>query len=167
MPKEREKLPLAGNIRILRKRRGLSQAALGAAVGLTRSNIASYENAKAEPRASKLAELAQFFKVSLERLITGEFPEQPLEPYRTPNEIAEDLRRQLTGFEERNQRLKRMLRELERQHVGVRSDLSGNDELRIVVKQFEHLLVAMNDLVRNDEEMAEVLQRTVVTDPLR
>jgi len=62
-------LPLAGNIRYLRHRTGLSRITLAERTGLRRSNIASYENGTAEPCFSDLAELSRCFGVTVEALI--------------------------------------------------------------------------------------------------
>lgn len=60
---------LAKNIQFLRKRVRLSQQALANELNLTRSNIASYENGKAEPRATKLVNIAKYFQIGLSQLI--------------------------------------------------------------------------------------------------
>lgn len=56
---------LAANLRLLRKRRKLSQEELALQVGLNRGNIASYENGSAEPKISNLLRMAEFFEISL------------------------------------------------------------------------------------------------------
>lgn len=60
---------LASNIRLLRKRRRLSQEELAIALGITRSAINSYENKLADPPLSVLVRIAEFFKISLDRLV--------------------------------------------------------------------------------------------------
>ncbi|MBK8192245.1 MAG: helix-turn-helix transcriptional regulator [Lewinellaceae bacterium] len=52
---------LADNLQYLRKRKRLSQGELANALGLSRSQIASYEHDKAEPSVNKLAKIAVFF----------------------------------------------------------------------------------------------------------
>ncbi|PSR11533.1 MAG: hypothetical protein C7N36_16030 [Bacteroidetes bacterium] len=56
---------LASNIKILRKRKKISQEELGFHIGLNRGNIASYENGTAEPKICNLIRMAEFFGVSL------------------------------------------------------------------------------------------------------
>lgn len=56
---------LAGNIKLLRKRKKLSQEELGQHLGLNRGNIASYENGSAEPKICNLLRMASFFGVSI------------------------------------------------------------------------------------------------------
>ena len=56
---------LAGNIKLLRKYKKLSQEELGQHLGLNRGNIASYENGSAEPKICNLLRMASFFGVSI------------------------------------------------------------------------------------------------------
>ena len=56
---------LAGNIKLLRKRKKLSQEELGQQLGLNSGNIASYENGSAEPKICNILRMASFFGVSL------------------------------------------------------------------------------------------------------
>lgn len=58
-------LYLANNIKLLRKRKRLSQEELAHQLGLNRGNIASYENGSAEPKICNLFRMAAFFNVSL------------------------------------------------------------------------------------------------------
>lgn len=60
---------LASNIRLLRKRRRLSQEELASAIGITRSAINSYENKLADPPLQIVLRLAEFFKISIDRLV--------------------------------------------------------------------------------------------------
>ncbi|PHI20349.1 hypothetical protein CEQ90_07735 [Lewinellaceae bacterium SD302] len=55
---------IARNLRLLRKRMGLSQQDLAEKVGLNRGNIASYESATAEPKICKLLRISNLFGVS-------------------------------------------------------------------------------------------------------
>lgn len=61
-----EQLPnfIARNIRLLRKRMGLSQQDLAERVGLNRGNIASYEAGTAEPKICKLLRISNLFEIS-------------------------------------------------------------------------------------------------------
>ncbi|MEM9528623.1 MAG: helix-turn-helix transcriptional regulator [Bacteroidota bacterium] len=55
---------IASNIRILRKRKGWSQAQLAERVFLNRGNIASYESGTAEPSICKLLRISNLFEVT-------------------------------------------------------------------------------------------------------
>lgn len=56
---------LPENLRVLRKREGLSQEELASRVGLNRGNIASYEKGTAAPKLCNLIKFAWFFRISL------------------------------------------------------------------------------------------------------
>lgn len=56
---------ISRNLRFLRKKRGLSQAALADKLGLNRGNIASYEKGIAEPNLSNLLNMVRFFEVDV------------------------------------------------------------------------------------------------------
>jgi len=66
---------LAQNLKKLRKYKKLSQAALSEQVGLTRSSLNAYENDLADPSITTLLRLADFFRVSLDRLLRQDMDE--------------------------------------------------------------------------------------------
>ena len=53
----------------LRKQRGLSQAALGEALGVKQNTISQWENGSRQPDAKTLALLADFFGISIDALL--------------------------------------------------------------------------------------------------
>jgi len=57
------------NLKRLRTKEGLSQKGLGEALGMSRSNIASYEQGIAEPTLCNLVKIAKYFEVSLNELL--------------------------------------------------------------------------------------------------
>lgn len=57
------------NLKLLRKRRKLSQEELAAELGLTRSSYSGYENGVAEPNLENLMKFSSFFNISLDKLI--------------------------------------------------------------------------------------------------
>lgn len=61
---------LANNLRWLRQARRISQQELAEAVGLKRSNIASYESGIVEPRPERFLALARFFQIDPALLLT-------------------------------------------------------------------------------------------------
>ncbi|GCD79053.1 XRE family transcriptional regulator [Schleiferia thermophila] len=60
---------LAKNIKVLRKRKRLSQEQLAHEIGITRSAVNSYENQLADPPLVVLVKLADFFRISIDRLL--------------------------------------------------------------------------------------------------
>ena len=61
----------------LRQSKGLSQAKLAKALGLSTSAIAMYEQGRREPSVSVLIALADTLDVTLDYLITGKKPQKP------------------------------------------------------------------------------------------
>ena len=57
------------NLKLLRNRRGISQQALAAAVGVSQQSINKYENHNIEPDANTLMKLADYFETSVDYLI--------------------------------------------------------------------------------------------------
>ncbi len=63
---------LGERIAVLRRERGLSQAALAAATGVSRSAVAQWETDRAGQVSGNLSRIAQVLDVSLEVLLHGE-----------------------------------------------------------------------------------------------
>jgi len=57
------------NLRYLRKKEGISQASLSQVVGCSRSSLGDYETGRIEPNLAMLIKLADFFSVSIDKLI--------------------------------------------------------------------------------------------------
>lgn len=57
------------NLRTLRRERGLTQQALGEAMGLSQQSINKYETGKTQPDFQMLMSLAEFFHTSIDYLI--------------------------------------------------------------------------------------------------
>jgi len=58
------------NIKLLRKRRGRTQDDISVALNMKRSTLSGYENGVAEPSIETLLALANYFKISVDTLIT-------------------------------------------------------------------------------------------------
>ena len=58
----------------LRRNKGLSQAALAQALGLSTSTIAMYEQGRREPSVSIIIALADALGVTIDYLLTGQSP---------------------------------------------------------------------------------------------
>lgn len=60
---------LSYNIRLLRKKSGMSQEELANRLNIKRSNIAAYESKNVEPRLKIILEMARLFNISVKALI--------------------------------------------------------------------------------------------------
>ena len=69
---------IANNIKILRKKAGLTQGALAEKMGIKRSLIGAYEEGRAEPRINNLMKLSEVFNLPIDTLVQHDLsqPEQ-------------------------------------------------------------------------------------------
>jgi transcriptional regulator with XRE-family HTH domain len=63
---------LGDNIAIARRRKGLSQAELGKAVGTTKGQISDWESGRNQPRLDAMVALARALETSIDMLVMGE-----------------------------------------------------------------------------------------------
>lgn len=61
------------NLRIIRKKNGLTQGELAEQINLSRSTYNAYEQEICEPSLETLCNLANFFKISLDELVGRDF----------------------------------------------------------------------------------------------
>jgi transcriptional regulator with XRE-family HTH domain len=59
----------AGNLRYLRKKHDMSQDDIGNLLGVSQRCVSKYENGEAEPSFEKLMKIADFFGISLDKLL--------------------------------------------------------------------------------------------------
>ena len=59
-------------LKLIRKLKNLNQQKVALDLHISREALSHYENGKREPSLSLLLEMARYFKVSIEYLITGE-----------------------------------------------------------------------------------------------
>ena len=52
------------NLKLLRKRKGVSQEELAVDLGLTRSSYSGYENGVAEPNLATLIKIIEYYQIS-------------------------------------------------------------------------------------------------------
>ncbi|MEZ4947860.1 MAG: helix-turn-helix transcriptional regulator [Saprospiraceae bacterium] len=88
---------LSKNLKLLRKRKGLSQTQLAEKANITRSRLAAYESKNVEPRMEILIFMANFFEVSLDDLIIADISTQKSEitvggPKRSKSELEKRLK---------------------------------------------------------------------------
>ena len=66
---------IAGNIKALRKKHGLTQGTLADKMGIKRSLIGAYEEGRAEPRINNLLKLSEVFAVPVDTLVQQDLSE--------------------------------------------------------------------------------------------
>ncbi|MDX2246185.1 MAG: LexA family transcriptional regulator [Bacteroidia bacterium] len=85
---------LKSNLKYLRKKRGLSQTDIANILGVSRSTYANYETEQSEPPASQLLQIAQYYAVSTDDLLTKDIG-APLfwkTPEKTDHILSDDIR---------------------------------------------------------------------------
>jgi transcriptional regulator with XRE-family HTH domain len=71
------KADIGARVRSLRDERGLTQAKLAAALGLTQSNVSAMERGDRGLTIHQAVKLAKILHVTVDELLTGARPEQP------------------------------------------------------------------------------------------
>ena len=66
------KSTLAKNIKKLRLIKGMNQTEFAELFGINRSNIGSYEEARAEPKLDVLMKMASHFNLTIDQIVGGE-----------------------------------------------------------------------------------------------
>lgn len=60
---------IGGNIRALRKEKGMTQAQLAKALGISVATLSSYETGKTAPSMDLIFQIARHFKTSIDKLL--------------------------------------------------------------------------------------------------
>ena len=61
----------------LRDEKGVKDADVAKATGITKSTFSDWKNGRSKPKDEKLLKIAEYFEVTLDYLRTGEEPSQP------------------------------------------------------------------------------------------
>jgi len=154
---------LASNIRVLRKRLGLSQEELAHRVGgLNRGNIASYEKGTAEPKLCNLLRLAGFFNVSILDLTQRDLSDETAYQQALSNGQAAGAPQmvpELESFVKRAQEIKEVLKGLHCYHCFKMKNLAEQPrDLQIIVVNFEKLFEVTQVLLDSHEELLQLIQ---------
>ncbi len=137
----------ASNLRFLRKQKKLSQAELASMLNITRNKITSYESGNVEPNLSLIAELAKFFKISIDQLLLSNIEENINLDTRSNVEKIFINTKSLPGlkqFEEENKQIQTILEGFE--SMSVKQKGSGTDSVEAEVLKVLRLLVNTNKI---------------------
>lgn len=150
---------LAKNLRFLRRRRNVSQSKFAEEIGLTRSNIASYELGKAEPSASNLAKIARYFNINMLQLIEadleeiGAYEDATVVPFR--GNVKKDLSKLLTEQAETLKKLREKAVELDQIFRGMKGFF------RMRMASFEEVTPQMQSLANDFENLVSVNEELI------
>ena len=160
---------LAHNLQFLRKEAGLSQQALANELDLTRSQVASYENGKAEPSASMLSVCSHYFNISVNYLLEKDL--QSLPNFRqitaariNDQEVLDKLWRvrqqKIQSFDEQSSTLNQIISGLREMHKLKRKDLKQpSEETQGIMRDYENLSEMLDKFFELNEEMIQFLKR--------
>ena len=163
----------AENLQYLRSRKRLSQRELAQALGLTRSQVASYENGKAEPSTAKLAEIVRFFNVSLVRLVREDLQKESAPWNASPETPAsrsmhlhrDDSTSAILGFENRSVKMRKIAEGLLALHEIKKSNLRElSPEVKSLQRDVETLFDFANNLMLSNEELISYLKTVAGSD---
>jgi len=77
------------NIKKIRSVKGLNQTEFANLFGLTRANIGSYEEQRAEPKLDVIIKIAKYFKLSIDKLVTKELTVNEISNFNTLEKVLE------------------------------------------------------------------------------
>ncbi|MCB0706330.1 MAG: helix-turn-helix transcriptional regulator [Saprospiraceae bacterium] len=154
---------LAQNLQFLRRRRKMSQQALGVELGLSRSNIASYENAKAEPRATMLVRIGRFFDITIDQLVDHPLDESAVSSKnKNFGKLDRLMRAQQTesaNFLKKSAQLRKVIEGMKAYHELKRETVEDPGEMLLsFFKDYEYLLTVMESLVIANDELVQLVQ---------
>lgn len=151
----------AENLRYLRKQKKLSQTGLAEALGLSRSNIASYEFGGSEPNIKRLLAIGKFFGISLDALL-GQNIEKAMydrrikeKPLPQNKEIKNRLKKVYQNWQEDCDEVK-AIKEGSQQFVQFKQkkwSLSEQKELMTLLGEYEKM-IELNDFLLDNCENA-------------
>ncbi|HYH55777.1 MAG TPA: helix-turn-helix transcriptional regulator, partial [Anseongella sp.] len=78
---------IAGNLKYLRRKKGLTQQQLADVLNVKRPVIGAYEEARAEPKTELLREIAIFFSITVDELVSENLSEVYFEQKKKQEEL--------------------------------------------------------------------------------
>lgn len=149
------------NIRYLRKKLNWSQEELANQIGLNRGNIASYENASAEPRLCNLIKLAQLFKVSIADLTLCDMTQEAVYQNAMSHfgEQAETSQMLIQDYLHRAQELEAVMKGLHTCCMFKTKNFGADlpKDVQIVIMHFEELFNTAQALLREHHSLLNIM----------
>jgi len=83
---------IGSNLKKIRHTKGLSQQAFADVFGITRGNISSYEENRAEPKVEVIIRIANYFSIPLENILTKDLSINEILQYNADKLLEEEQR---------------------------------------------------------------------------
>jgi len=152
---------LQQNLRCLRKRLEISQEQLAEKVGLNRGNIASYENASAEPKICNLLRLAHFFGVSILHLTQADLSEEAAfnNAVQANNTPSESERETILAFMRRSDEIQEFFQSIHKCHEFKTKSIENlPPDTKFLLQHFEQLYDAAQTLLRQHQALLDFVK---------
>ncbi len=152
---------LQQNLRHLRKRLELSQEQLAEKIGLNRGNIASYENASAEPKICNLLRLSHFFGVSILDFTQADLTEEKtlenaIQSYTNPYNSERET---IIGFMKRSDEIQEVFESIHKCHeFKIKNTEALPHDMKFLLQHFEQLYDAAQTLLRQHQALLEFIK---------
>lgn len=163
---QKERLPLANNIKVLRKNRGLNQEQLALKLQIKRSNIAAYETKNVEPRLKIILEIARFFDISISALLKDNLePDTDFPPFvdevldnNVELNIVDIDKSDVNVFIEKSVSIKKILEGFKSFYKFRKSKLKEiTPHNQKIIVDIENFIQLMEDLIAHNESMITML----------
>lgn len=153
---------LQQNLRHLRKRLEMSQEQLAEKVGLNRGNIASYENASAEPKICNLLRLCKFFGVSILDITEQDLSEETaLEKaiQKTHSNSFNNELETIMAFMKRSDEIQGVFEGIHKCHeFKIKNIETLPQDMKFLLQHFEQLYDAAQTLLRQHQSLLEFIK---------
>lgn len=153
---------LAGNMRCMRKRLGLSQEDLAKRVGLNRGNIASYEKGTAEPKLCNLLRISSLFGVSVHDLTRRDLGCDTTyrEAFKNFLRLNSEEAAALNDFDQQSAEMADVFAGIQRCYdfMSSKRPAEVDDHTRMLDGQFSQLRHLTDELLRNHRALLEFVK---------
>lgn len=149
------------NLRHLRKRLDMSQEQLAEKIGLNRGNIASYENASAEPKFCNLLRLSHYFGISILDMTQSDLThdsslEKAFQAYANPYNSEREI---ISGFMQRSDEIQEVFESIHKCHeFKIKSVDTLPHDMKFLLQHFEQLYDAAQTLLRQHQALLEYIK---------
>jgi len=161
---------LAHNIRVLRRRNGLSQEALAKNLQIKRSNIAAYESKNVEPRLKVILDMARLFDISLKAFIEEKISAEQSIPSFEPEVHVDAIdtsmvvdKTEIKDFIANSMKVRKILDGFKAFYGFKRNSMDiDNPEVEKLVYDIENFIQLLEHLLSHNESVIDIFKKVDV-----